>query len=288
MSAPTAPPYNTSNVLVGDAALYFAPKGTPLPADSSILFDPTNWTGKILTLNGATSITLSVTTAAGTQSSGAIAAPGTSAAIQAALVATANVGAGNVTVTGAAGGPYTVVFANALGAVTLAVTASTGGTGPTVTGGLWIPPGATEAGWTFGKTVTTQDINIEEQSAPVARLVQNSAFSFAGTIAEASRANWQLALNAVKSLTAAGAPGSGQPGVNALTMTDDLTHYAVALESKNEYGFATRDYAPDCVQAENISVAHRRAASAKGLAVIFATVCPIGQITSRAVTTATP
>jgi hypothetical protein len=58
MSAPTAPPFNTANVLVGQAALYIAPKGTALPADSSVLYDPTNWTGKTLTAVGATAVTL--------------------------------------------------------------------------------------------------------------------------------------------------------------------------------------------------------------------------------------
>lgn len=288
MTAPTAPPYNTNNVLVGPAALYIAPANTPLPADSSILFDPTNWTGKTLTLNGATAITLSVTTSTGTQTTASIGAPGTSAPIQTALQGLSNVGAGNALVTGAAGGPYTVTFANALGAVTLAITASTGGTGPTVTGGLWVPAGATEAGWTFAKNITTQDINIEEQGPPVGRFVSSSSYQISGTILEASRANWKLALNAVRTLVAAGAGGSGIPGVDVLTMQDALVHYAVALESKNEYGYATRDYIPDAVQGENISVAHRRAAAAKGLAIAFTSVCPVASIVSRAVMTATP
>lgn len=287
MTAPTAPPVNTSNVLVGAGALYIAPANTPLPADSSVLFDPTNWTGKILTANGATAVTLSVTTAAGTQTTASNPLPGTAAAIQTALAGLSNVGAGKVTVTGSAGGPYTIVFANSLGAVTLAITAQTGGP-PTVTGGLWTPPGATEAGWSFGKTISTQDINIEEQGPPVGRFVQTSGYGISGTVMEASRANWKMALNAVRTLIAAGGAGSGQPGVDVLTMQDDLIHYAVALETKNEFGFATRDYIPDAVQAENITVAHRRAAAAKGLAVNFGSVCPVGSIQSRGVMTATP
>lgn len=58
------------------------------------------------------------------------------AAVQSALEALDNLEPGDVTVTGAAGGPYTVVFADALGNVTQ-MTASgaglTGGTSPTVT-----------------------------------------------------------------------------------------------------------------------------------------------------------
>lgn len=290
MSAPTAPPFNTANVLVGQAALYIAPKGTALPADSSILYDPTNWTGKTLTAAGATAITLSVTTPNGdTQLTASLTsfATITAAAVQSALTGLSNVGAGNAVVTGVAGGPFLIVFNNALGPVTLAISTSTAGA-PTITGGLWTPPGATEAGWSFGKNITTNDINIEEQSPPVARLVASSAYTFSGTILEASRANWQVALQSVRTSIAKGAGGSGQPAVDVQTMQDALTHYAVALESQNEFGFATRDYAPDCVQAENISVAHRRAAGPKGLAVVFATVCPVGQIVSRAIKTVTP
>lgn len=288
MSAPTAPPYNTNNVLVGAAALYYAPKGTPLPADSSILFDPTLWTGKILTANGATAVTLTVTSPDGTAvATSSLTLPGTAAAIQTALQALSNVGTGNATVTGAAGGPYTIVFANQLGAMSVSITAQTGGP-PTLSGGLWTPGGGTEAGWTFGKNLTTNDINIEEQSAPVARLVASSAYQFSGTILEASREKWQLGLQSVRTTVAKGIGGSGQPAVDVQTMQDALTHYAVALESMNEFGFATRDYAPDCVQGESLSVAHRRAAGPKGLAVVFATVCPVGQIVSRAVKTVTP
>jgi hypothetical protein len=290
MSAPTAPPYNVNNVIVGDAALYIAPKGTPLPPDNSILFDPTNWTGKTLTPGAATSMTLSVTTSAGTQSTAALTpiAALTPTALGAALAGLSNVGTDpstglpRVAVTGPTGGPFVVVFASALGAVTLAVTASVGGS-PVISGGLWTPPGMTEAGWTFGRSVTTQDITGEEQSTPVARFVSGSTVSISGTVIEASRMNWQVALNAIKSQIAA---ASGQPGMTVLTLTDDLVHYAVALESKNEFGFATRDYIPDTVQTETLAVAHRRAAAAKGLAVSFNAVCDIKAIVSRAVNSA--
>jgi hypothetical protein len=159
----------------------------------------------------------------------------TAAAVQSALTGLSNVGAGNAVVTGVAGGPFLIVFNNALGPVTLAISTSTGGA-PTITGGLWTPPGATEAGWSFGKNITTNDINIEEQSPPVARLVASSAYTFSGTILEASRANWQVALQSVRTSIAKGAGGSGQPAVDVQTMQDALTHYAVALESQTSSG----------------------------------------------------
>lgn len=56
-------------------------------------------------------------------------------AVQTALTALANVGAGNATVTGSAGGPYTVTFADSLGSMTVALGTNslTGGTAPSVT-----------------------------------------------------------------------------------------------------------------------------------------------------------
>ena len=284
MSAPLSPPITPSNVLVGPAAVYIAPKGTPLPADHLTLFDPTPWTGKTLNANGATSVTLQVTNSQGTQSTAALAsfATTTAAQLQAALEALSNVGTGNVTVTGAvAGGPFVVTFKSTLGAVTLSVSASTGGTGPTVTGGLWVPPGATESGWTFGASKQTQTINVEEQSTPVGKFITSQSVTIAANLAEDSQATWQFALNAVKTLIA---PGVGQPGVTVLTLSDTLQHYAVAMEALNEYGYPTMKYIPDAVSAETLSVAYRRAQAQRMLNVSFESVCATSEIVTRAVT----
>lgn len=58
----------------------------------------------------------------------------TAAALQTALQALSNVGAGNATVTGSNGGPFVITFAASLGPVTLTVVnVLTGGTNPTTT-----------------------------------------------------------------------------------------------------------------------------------------------------------
>jgi hypothetical protein len=72
------------------------------------------------------------------QTTAAIAYNATAAAVQAALQALSNIGAGNVTVTGANGGPYSVTFTGTLANADVAqMTASgaglTGGTSPGVT-----------------------------------------------------------------------------------------------------------------------------------------------------------
>lgn len=283
MSSPLTPPYNPANVVVGDAALYVAPANTPMPADSSVLFDPTLWTGKTLTANGATAITLSVTSALGTASTASITTFGseTAAALQTALAALSSVGAGKVTVTGPTGGPFVIVFDASLGGVTLAVTASTGGSGPTVTGGLWLPAGATEQGWTLGGNTNTQDIQIEEQSTPVGTFVTSRTVTISGNLAEDVMQSWQWAWNAVKTLIA---QGVGQPAVTQLALSDSLVHYAVALETGNSYGQPRRTYIPDSVATESVTTAFRRAAASRMVPVTFHSVCATNKIITREIT----
>lgn len=71
------------------------------------------------------------------QTTAAIAYNATAATVQTALAALSNIGAGNVTVSGSAGGPYTVTFVGALASTDVAVIAATssltGGSSPGVT-----------------------------------------------------------------------------------------------------------------------------------------------------------
>lgn len=91
--------------------------GTPaVPATVTITGAPT-----------AGTFTLSV----GGQTTAGIAYNAAASAVQAALVALSSVGAGNATVTGSAGGPYSVMLANG-GALTGSGAGLTGGTSPAV------------------------------------------------------------------------------------------------------------------------------------------------------------
>lgn len=82
--------------------------------------------------------TLSVTTAGpggSTQTTAGIAYNAAASAVQTALQGLSNVGTGNATVTGSAGGPYTITFASGIGPVTVTANGGglTGGTSPNVT-----------------------------------------------------------------------------------------------------------------------------------------------------------
>src|SRR4051812_14079165 len=52
------------------------------------------------------------------------------------------------------------------------------------TGPTWSPCGATDQGWTFGADKSTQTINIEEQSTPVATTLTSQSVSIAGSLSE--------------------------------------------------------------------------------------------------------
>lgn len=275
--------YDTTNVQVGQAVLYVAPAFTPMPADSSGLFDATNWIGKTINGPATTAATLSVTTTAGTQATPSQAnwnTTLTAATLKTAIEALSNVGAGKTSVTMSSAGVFTVLFDSSLGAVTLAVTASTG-TAPQVTSGLWLPAGGTEQGWQYNGQKSTQDITIEEQSTPVGVQVTSQQVNIAGTLAEDVMQSWQWGLNALKTVTA---QGVGQPGKTELNLTDNLVHYAVALEMANKFGLPRRAYIPDTVAVENITIAFRRAAAMRMIPIGFRSVCATNLIRVQEIT----
>jgi hypothetical protein len=100
------------------------------------------------------------------QTTTAIAFNATAATVQAALAALSNVGTGNVTVTGSAGGPYTITFGGVLAAEDIpALTHTdslTGGSSPAVTiatstagGNAHYPNGYIPSGCAIGKVTAT-------------------------------------------------------------------------------------------------------------------------------------
>lgn len=110
----------------------YIPSGTNLAKiTASGLYGPYTVSNEVQTVteggSGLTSFTLTYSG----QTTSSLAALATAAQVQAALEALSNVGVGNVTVTGAAGGVYTVTFIGALAGTDVAQMTSTptGGTG---------------------------------------------------------------------------------------------------------------------------------------------------------------
>jgi hypothetical protein len=120
----------------------YIPSGTPLARiTASGLYGPYSVTDEVQTLTEGGSGLTSFTLTFNGQTTASIAAAATAAQVQAAIEALSNVGAGNVSVTGAPGGPYSVLFQGALADTNVAQMTSTptGGTGTltvaTLTGG---------------------------------------------------------------------------------------------------------------------------------------------------------
>lgn len=140
----------------------FLPSGMTLAKLASGLYAPYGGTSdEVQTVteggSGLTSFTLTYSG----QTTGAIAAAATAATVQAALEALSNIEVGDVVVTGASGGPYTVTFGGTLADTNVAqMTATpTGGTGTvtiatTTAGGAELGTGGTEtaAGLLFSST----------------------------------------------------------------------------------------------------------------------------------------
>jgi hypothetical protein len=135
----------------------FIPSGTVLSELASGLFGP--YSGRVaevqtVTVTGApTGGTFTLTVEGGT--TGGIAFDATAAAVQTALEALAAVEPGDITVTGAAGGPYTLTF-NRGGGNVAQITASgaslTGGTSPSVAIATTTQGASTGAGGTEAPT----------------------------------------------------------------------------------------------------------------------------------------
>lgn len=271
--------YDANNVVVGQAAVFFAPRNTVLPAFTSWNqadpFDPAYLLTYTIPSGGtATSFTITVTNSLGQATTTSLTVAGlTAAAIAAALTALPNVGAGGATVTGASA-PWSIVLHSTAEGSTLSVT-PTGGT-LSITNPVWVPCGATDQGWTFGANKSTQAINIEEQSTPVATTITNQAVSIAGALSEDITRTLNLALNATSVATA---PAVGTvPGYDTISLTDTVLNYAVTMVTTNAEGFGRIIYAPAWTQLSNVSTAFRRAVGNRDYAIQFDTVCQTNQI----------
>lgn len=119
----------------------YIPSGCPLVKLDSGLYGPYSVTDEVQTLTvGGSGLTSFTITYSG-QTTGSIDDQATAADVKAALVALSNIGPNDVTVTGNAGGPWTVTFGGTLADTNVAqmTTTPTGGTGTvtvaTATGG---------------------------------------------------------------------------------------------------------------------------------------------------------
>jgi hypothetical protein len=158
--------------------------------------------------------------------SGTIAAPGTMAALQTALQAMSNIGAGNVIVSGADGGPYICTFGGALAdtfipTMTIQTADLTGGTGaiahttpgsPTL--GLydaeanWTDLGATKNGITITINNGEDTFDIDQQLSIIASQPNSWTLTVGTSLAESTPERMQVAWEG-SAITIDNTPSSG-------------------------------------------------------------------------------
>lgn len=266
--------YNAANVVVGQAACMVAPANTAVPNialvnQSTDPFDFSLWDYYAFTVGTATSLTFSING----QTSASVTVSGlTAAQIKTAIGNLTSVGAANVFVTGTAGS-FQIAFTEAalgygLPSGTLTKT-DTGGVS-TLIGGLWTPVGATDQGWKWGAAKTVQDINIEEQTTPVATTINSQKITIEGALSEDISRTLALAFNMTNTYTANGA---GIAGYETLLFSDTPIQYAVALIMANQLGKARWLYIPQVTSLANVDVSLRRSAAKRMYSVSFSSTC---------------
>lgn len=140
----------------------------------------------------------------------------------------------------------------------------------------WTPCGATDQGWAFGANKSTQTINIEEQSTPVAVTLTSQAVTIAGALSEDITKTLALALNGTSAATAAVVGTS--PGYDKISLSDSPIEYAIGMVMQNAEGFGRIIYAPAWTQLANVTVNLRRATDKRNYPVQFETVCKTSDI----------
>lgn len=138
--------------------------------------------------------------------------------------------------------------------------------------GAWQMLGATDQGWELDISTKTSEINIEEQSTPVAVLADSKSVAVSGSLAESALQNllWAYGGGVITSVAAS----SGHPGTSTLTLQDDLQIWAMGVETKNTAGFYRRFLIPKLVIAGDTKTTFRRAADKQMYPFTGTSICP--------------
>lgn len=128
-------------------------------------------------------------------------------------------------------------------------------------GGAWASPwaavGATMNGLTFNFKRDVNDIMIEEQRVPVAKLTKMTTFTFELELSEDTLPTMQLAYGGGTLTTVAAA--SGTPGYQNLVVNPELQLYSFAFEAENQFGMARRVLVPIVSIVSDAKTTFRRA-----------------------------
>lgn len=150
-------------------------------------------------------------------------------------------------------------------------------------GGTWASPwaaiGATMNGLTFNFKRDVNDIMIEEQRVPVAKLTKMTTFTFDLELSEDTLTTLQLAYGGGTLTTVAAA--SGQPGYQNLVVNPELQLFSFAFEAENAFGMARRVLVPIVSIVSNAKTTFRRADQQRTYNVAAESLVEVDQCTFR-------
>lgn len=139
----------------------------------------------------------------------------------------------------------------------------------------WIPAGATEQGWQVNWTPQTSDIRIDEQPTPVDEQMDTAVLQFVANLSQDATQQWQWALNADKTVVAAGLTTMGK---TVLTPSGTLKKYKVVLETQNEGDMPRRYIVPKMTAAANVGASFKRSGTQRLIPITFSAVCKLSDI----------
>lgn len=120
----------------------------------------------------------------------------------------------------------------------------------------WAHPGFTDEGTTLHLEKDIEKHYVEEQSTPALITVNTTDVMVEADLAEDTMANIKLALGSGAITTVAAA--TGIIGKETYTLSDDLTVYAMLMETKNPQGFFRRLYIPRGIIVGSVEPSFRR------------------------------
>jgi hypothetical protein len=164
--------------------------------------------------------------------------------------------------------PYDPNVPAALPAVTVAKGADWGGN--------WQNLGATDQGWKLTIGTSTKTITIEEQSTPVKVIADSHSYQVAGDLAEDTLQHALWAYGGGTLVTTAAA--TGVPGYQTLSLQDDLSQWAIGLETVNVQGYWRRYLIPQGNVGTNVDTSFRRSNEKRMYGFQFEGTCAPSQV----------
>lgn len=139
----------------------------------------------------------------------------------------------------------------------------------------WIPVGATEEGVTLQFSRDTQQITIEEQSAPVLETTNSTEFNVNTTLSEDVLTTWALSLGGgtITSTAASGTGATAIPAFDELVISEDMQPLTIGFEAKNKWGKPRFVIIPKVVSVADAEIAFRRADDARRVEVSLKSLC---------------